>query len=40
MLGDISALDNVYIVCGLSSAYFYPQLLLFSLLFQHFWQKR
>ena len=27
MLADISNVDAIYIVCGLSSAYFYPQLL-------------
>ena len=26
MLGDISGLDKIYIVCGLSSRYFYPHL--------------
>ena len=40
MLGDITTATDIYIICGLSSAYFYPQLLLFSLLFQHFLQKK
>ena len=26
MIGDISVAANVYIVCGLSSRYFYPHL--------------
>ncbi|CBL42542.1 hypothetical protein CK3_30910 [butyrate-producing bacterium SS3/4] len=26
MLGDISGLEKIYIVCGLSSEYFYPHL--------------
>lgn len=26
MIGDISVAENVYIVCGLSSRYFYPHL--------------
>ena len=29
MLADISNVDAIYIVCGLSSAYFYPQLFIF-----------
>lgn len=40
MLGDISVANDIYIVCGLYSSYFYPHLLLFSLLFQHFLAKR
>ena len=28
--------SRIFLACGLSSAYFYPQLLLFSLLFQYF----
>ena len=40
MLGDISLATNIYIVTGLSLAYFYPQRLFCSLLFQHFLQKR
>ena len=26
MLGDITVADEIYIVCGLSSRYFYPHL--------------
>ena len=26
MLGDITVADEIYIVCGLSSEYFYPHL--------------
>ena len=40
MLNDATGFEKVYLATGLSSAYFYSQLLLFSLLFQHFWQKR
>ena len=29
MLGDITRADNIYVVTGLSSAYFYPQLFIF-----------
>lgn len=29
MLGDITTADAIYIICGLSSDYFYPQLLVY-----------
>ena len=28
MLGDISGLEKIYIVCGFSTAYFYPHLFM------------
>lgn len=40
MLGDITATDEIYIVCGLSSAYFYPHHLLYSLSNRPFTTKR
>ena len=27
MIGDISLADNIYIICGLCSGFFYPHLL-------------
>ena len=39
MLGDISAATNIYIITGLSSAYFYPQLLKRALIWGCFLEK-
>ena len=40
MLKDASGFKKIYLAVGLSLAYFYPQRLFCSLLFQHFLQKR
>ena len=40
MLNDATGFQKIFLACGLYLAYFYPQLLFCSLLFQHFLQKR
>ena len=39
MLGDITVADEIYIVCGLSSRYFYPHLFKEALILDCFQEK-